>query len=89
MSFSRISRRQFAGMAAWSALGISTQPADSRQADESKESRLPNRSLFSSFPSDFLWGASHEIERREEMRQTPYGRNIGRGRLNEHQIEYC
>ena len=65
MSFNRISRRQFAGVAAWSAFGISTNSAQSGQADARKESRLPDRSLSSGFPSGFLWGtatSAYQIE---------------------------
>jgi beta-glucosidase len=65
MLFNRLSRRHFARIAGWSALGISTKSAESAQADASKENRLPNRGLLSSFPSDFLWGtatSAYQIE---------------------------
>jgi beta-glucosidase len=65
MSFNRISRRQFAGVAAWSAFGISTNSARSGQADARKQGRLPTRSFSSGFPSGFLWGtatSAYQIE---------------------------
>jgi beta-glucosidase len=65
MSFNGLSRRHFARMAAWSAFGISAKSAESSRADLSKENGLPNRSLSSSFPSDFLWGtatSAYQIE---------------------------
>jgi beta-glucosidase len=65
MLLNGLSRRHFARMAAWSALGISTNFAEASQADSRKENRLPNRSLSSGFPSDFLWGtatSAYQIE---------------------------
>ena len=68
MLFKRFSRRQFAGMAGWSALGLPAQSARSGQADpgrgDDKENQLPNRT-GSGFPSGFLWGtatSSYQIE---------------------------
>ena len=65
MLFNRPSRRHFAKIAGWSALGISTKSAASNQADLGKAGGLPNRGLPSSFPSDFLWGtatSAYQIE---------------------------
>ena len=56
MLFNGLSRRHFARIAGWSALGLSTKSAESTQADPNN--RQPNRSLASSFPSDFLWGTA-------------------------------
>src|SRR3981189_2011477 len=56
MLFNGLSRRHFARIAGWSALGLSTKSAESTQADPNN--RQPNRSLTSSFPSDFLWGTA-------------------------------
>jgi beta-glucosidase len=54
MLFNRLSRRHFARIAGWSALGISTKSAKSGQTDLSGENGPPNRSL----PAGFLWGAA-------------------------------
>lgn len=65
MSFNRLSRRHFAKIAGWSALGLSTKSAKSGQAESSEENRLPNRNTSSSFPGDFLWGtatSAYQIE---------------------------
>ena len=65
MLFNRLSRRHFARIAGWSALGISTKSAESSQTGASQENRLPDRSLAASFPSDFLWGtatSAYQIE---------------------------
>src|ERR1700692_4632682 len=56
MLFNGLSRRHFARISGWSALGLSTTAAESTQAAPS--SRHPNRSLTSGFPSDFLWGTA-------------------------------
>jgi beta-glucosidase len=58
MLLSRFSRRHFAKIAGWSALGISTKSAESSQADSSAENRLPDRRPGRGFPSDFLWGTA-------------------------------
>jgi beta-glucosidase len=58
MLFNRLSRRHFAGIAGWSALGISTKSAKSAQTDLSGENGPPNRRLPAGFPSGFLWGAA-------------------------------
>jgi beta-glucosidase len=63
MLFNGLSRRHFARIAGWSALGISTKSAESSQAESS--TRLANRSVSSGFPSDFLWGtatSAYQIE---------------------------
>jgi beta-glucosidase len=65
MVFSRLSRRHFARIAGWSALGLSTKSVEASQADSGKENGLPNRSLPAGFPSDFLWGtatSAYQIE---------------------------
>jgi beta-glucosidase len=58
MLFNRPSRRHFAKIAGWSALGISTKSAASNQADPGKAGGPPSPGLPSSFPSDFLWGTA-------------------------------
>jgi beta-glucosidase len=65
MLFNRPSRRHFAKIAGWSALGISTKTAASSQADLGKAGGPSNRGLPSGFPSDFLWGtatSAYQIE---------------------------
>jgi beta-glucosidase len=65
MSFDRLSRRQFAGIASWVALAQSTESAQAADANPSQESRPPDWHLVSSFPSDFLWGtatSAYQIE---------------------------
>jgi len=65
MLFNRFSRRHFAKIAGWSALGISTRSAESSQTDSRKENRLPDQSRFPSFPSDLLWAtatSAYQIE---------------------------
>ena len=56
MLFNGLSRRHFARIAGWSALGLSTKSAESTQADPNNGQS--NRSLASSFPSAFLWGTA-------------------------------
>jgi beta-glucosidase len=53
----KFSRRQFAKIAAWSALGSSTASAKSSPA-RSKAERLPYSNAASSFPKGFLWGTA-------------------------------
>ena len=63
MSFDRLSRRQFGGIASWVALAQSTESAQVGDANPSQESRPPD--WHSSFPSDFLWGtatSAYQIE---------------------------
>jgi beta-glucosidase len=52
MSSNRLSRRQFAGTAAWSVLGLS---ADLARATRREDDRPANHTFF---PDDFLWGAA-------------------------------
>ena len=52
MSSNRLSRRQLAGTATWSVLGLS---ADSARAAPREDDRPANQSLF---PDDFLWGVA-------------------------------
>jgi beta-glucosidase len=65
MSFKRLSRRQFAGITGWSALGISALSAEPSRADPVKEDGFAGRELSSSFPNGFLWGtatSAYQIE---------------------------
>jgi beta-glucosidase len=65
MSFDRLSRRQFAGIASWVALAQSTESTQAADANPRQESRPPDWRLVSSFPSDFLWGtatSAYQIE---------------------------
>src|ERR1700728_1770675 len=65
MPFNKISRRHFARIAGWSALGISTKSAESNEVGSSQTDKLPNPSLGASFPSNFLWGtatSAYQIE---------------------------
>ena len=72
MLFKGLSRRHFAKIAGWSALGLSTQAA-SGQTHQGKKSGQqsgtqagpPKRGQPSSFPANFLWGtatSSYQIE---------------------------
>ncbi len=65
MLFNRFSRRHFARIAGWSALGISTKSAEANQPDSSRENRPPNLGPASGFPGGFLWGtatSAYQIE---------------------------
>ena len=72
MLFNRLSRRHFAKIAGWSAIGLSTKSASgqTRQGKKSgqesgKQAGPPNRGHTSSFPGNFLWGtatSSYQIE---------------------------
>src|SRR5580765_6483620 len=65
MSFKRLSRRQFAGITGWSALGMSALSAGPGRADPVKEYGFAGRGLSSSFPNGFLWGtatSAYQIE---------------------------
>jgi len=62
MFFNRLSRRHFARIAGWSALGISAKPAESAETDQGTPNRLLNQNLF---PNGFLWGtatSAYQIE---------------------------
>jgi beta-glucosidase len=64
MFFNGFSRRQFAKMAAWSALGIPIRSAEAAKRIATSATRFPNTSP-ATFPPDFLWGAatsSYQIE---------------------------
>src|ERR1700710_2339857 len=65
MLLGKFSRRHFAKIAGWSAIGLSTNSAESSQADSSPGNRSPNPTLPSGFPGDFTWGtatSSYQIE---------------------------
>jgi beta-glucosidase len=60
-----LSRRRFAGLAGWSALGMSTISVESIKADPRQENAQPDWGLSPSFPSGFLWGtatSAYQIE---------------------------
>jgi hypothetical protein len=64
-SSKRFSRRQFARIAGWSALGMSTLSAGSSLAELDQENRTRNRTAASGFPNGFLWGtatSAYQIE---------------------------
>ena len=65
MPFKRFSRRQFARIAGWSALGMSMLSTRSSLAQSGQENGAQNRRAASSFPNDFLWGtatSAYQIE---------------------------
>jgi beta-glucosidase len=64
MFFNRLSRRRFAKMAAWSALGISNKSAGAVERAASAASELPKGGRIG-FPDSFLWGtatSAYQIE---------------------------
>src|SRR6266702_4896829 len=64
MVFNGLSRRRFAGLAGWSAFGISTISVESGKAYPGEDA-LPDRDFSLSFPSGFLWGtatSAYQIE---------------------------
>src|SRR6201988_223199 len=64
MASNQFSRRQFAGIAACSVLGISVPTVASGQAGQARKSN-PNRQVQATFPRGFLWGtatSSYQIE---------------------------
>jgi beta-glucosidase len=65
MVFKRFSRRQFAKIAAWSALGPSTASAKPGQTGSDKTKPQLGANVASSFPKGFLWGtatSAYQIE---------------------------
>ena len=58
MPSKRLSRRQFTGIAGWSAFGMPLLSAGSSQAQPGNESGLADRRPSYSFPSGFLWGTA-------------------------------
>jgi beta-glucosidase len=66
MLFNRLSRRHFARLAGWSALGLSTKSAQSAQIGSSPrdgqpdghKDGQPNSTPSAGFPTDFLWGTA-------------------------------
>ena len=65
MIFNRLSRRHFARIAGWSALGISSEIRRNPLRRLEQRKRPPDRSLPSSFPGGFLWGtatSAYQIE---------------------------
>jgi beta-glucosidase len=64
MFFNGLSRRRFAKLATWSALGISTKSAKAAESTSSAAIELSKNSL-ATFPPDFLWGtatSAYQIE---------------------------
>ena len=64
MRFKGFSRRRFAKIAAWSALGISTKPALAAEGVANAASGFPESTL-ANFPGNFLWGtatSAYQIE---------------------------
>lgn len=64
MLFNGLSRRRFAAMAGWSAVGISTKPATAAGESKKNSGERPNASS-GTFPKGFLWGtatSAYQIE---------------------------
>ena len=64
MLFKGFSRRRFAKIAAWSALGISTKSAEAAEGIARATVDVPKRTL-AGFPGDFVWGtatSAYQIE---------------------------
>jgi beta-glucosidase len=62
MLFDNLSRRHFARIAGWSALGLAAKPAESAESDQGTPNKLVNQNFF---PSGFLWGtatSAYQIE---------------------------
>lgn len=65
MVFKGLSRRRFAEMAGWSALGLSASVAEAGEPVSGAESTQPGPSASSPFPSGFVWGtatSAYQIE---------------------------
>lgn len=65
MSFRNFTRRQFGGIAGWSALGMTALPVESAQAQSKVPAAAKNRGTSRAFPKGFLWGtatSSYQIE---------------------------
>ena len=65
MPLKRFSRRHFARIAGWSALGMSTLSSRSSLAQSGHESESQNRRATAGFPNDFVWGtatSSYQVE---------------------------
>jgi beta-glucosidase len=65
MLFKSLSRRHFARIAGWSALGITTASAKSTRSNSSHQNELGGRPLRGGFPRNFLWGtatSAYQIE---------------------------
>ncbi len=65
MPLKRFSRRQFARIAGWSALGMSTLSSRSGLAQSGLESGSQKRRAATGFPNDFVWGtatSSYQVE---------------------------
>lgn len=65
MSLKKFSRRQFARIAGWSALAMSTESSKPGLAQSGQQSGPQNRSAAARFPNDFVWGtatSSYQIE---------------------------
>jgi beta-glucosidase len=61
----RLSRRHFARIAGWGALGLSAESAEPADASTAQEGRFTGQSFIPGFPSDFLWGtatSAYQIE---------------------------
>src|SRR5579872_5045182 len=64
MRFKGFSRRRFAKMAAWSAIGISSRPSIAAESVARAATRF-SKSKISNFPDNFLWGtatSAYQIE---------------------------
>jgi beta-glucosidase len=65
MPFKRPSRRHFATIAGWSALGLSTAFAEGAQVESSRNDGSSDQGPDSGFPGNFLWGtatSAYQIE---------------------------
>ena len=65
MLFNKLSRRHFARIAGWGALGLSAESAEPADASPAQENRFTGQSVIPGFPTDFLWGtatSAYQIE---------------------------